>query len=561
MKKYLFITFGILFVYMFILALQGFDLCDEGFVLTFYQQIFHAPETVEYQFLYYLSGLVGGVWNMLFGSGGILSFRILSIIIYLFIIYITYLTVRKYMQPKHLLFAALFVILPYFGITVFHHNELTAFLVTVSVYFILKGLNSKNGYINIFLGAFFIGVNIFSRIPNVTMIGLGLLLFVDYFYEKNNSRLWKNILYSLCGFISGISLMIAIMFLCGHLEIFRQSVVINLLDAGTGSGGTHDIFFLLQAYFLNYKNVYTNLSIFVFTIFFFLYIYNFSTNQWLRLFSITSFIFIYILVFDLNNEKYYSLILFPLLISCFVDRANKPFMLLNTASLLVMFLLPLGSDLGIRNMGGNCIWLGTFVSIIHVFRFINYQIETKRNYSYKLFLNAFFVVYLVTGLFYTSHRAYFDNGSRLEKRYRADNSKFTVFTSKDKAEAMNELLSVLNKYVEKDDYLLAFESLPMINYLTETKPYIGNPWVRSYTFQNFKKHLDQAVATIPLPVVLEQKCQPVGGNWTVPDTADKSSNPFIYSLDRIEYFEAFLRNNNYKIVWENDLFAIYAVNQ
>jgi hypothetical protein len=542
---------------MFILALQGFDLCDEGFVLTFYQQIFHAPQTVEYQFLYYLSGLIGGAWNFLFGFGGILSFRILSIIGYLLIIYFTSLTVKKYMQPKLILFAALFVLLPYYGITVFHHNQLTALLVAISVYFILNGLNAENNYWAVFWGFFFVGINIFSRIPNVTMIGLGLLLFVDNYYEKNRSRLWRNILYGFCGLFFGVLSVIFILFLCRHLEIFSQSVISNLLDAGTGGGGTHDIFTLIQAYLINYKNVYTSLSIFVFTIFFFLYIYSLLKNKWLRLFSVISFFIIYILFFDLNSEKYYSIILFPLLISCFVDRTDKSFMLLNITSLLIMFLLPLGSDLGIRNMGSNCIWLGTFVSIIHVIRYINYQIETRQNYSYRTFGNAFAVLYLVIGLFYVSHRAYMDDGCRLEKRYRADNSKFTVFTSRNKADAMNELLSALNKYVKKDDYLLAFETLPMIHYLTETKPYTGNSWVRAYTSGNFKKHLDQAVATIPLPVVLEQKCQPIGGNWTVPDNADKSLNPFIYDLERIKYFEAFIRDNNYTIVWENNLFAIY----
>jgi hypothetical protein len=36
MKKYLMLTFGILFVYEFILGLQGFNLCDEGFVCNIY---------------------------------------------------------------------------------------------------------------------------------------------------------------------------------------------------------------------------------------------------------------------------------------------------------------------------------------------------------------------------------------------------------------------------------------------------------------------------------------------------------------------------------------------
>ena len=562
MKKYLFVTFGILFVYMFIIALQGFELTDEGFVLTFYQQIFHAPQTVEYNFLYYLSSLVGGVWNILFGFGGILSFRVLAIIVYLLIVYVTTLTVKKYLQPKLILIASLFVVISFFGITVFHHNQLTALLVAVSVYFILKGLNAEKSYWPVFWGALFVGINIFTRIPNVTMIGLGLLLFVDYYYEKNKSRLWKNILYSFGGLVSGVLLVLIIMFLCGHLEIFRQSIANNLFSLAGENTSTHSLANQIKSNIAGYWVVYGYLSVFVFTTGLCLFTYNVLKNKWFRILSVifySAVLFVFFIVFNLNNEKYYALILFPLLISTVVDRHNKPVMLLNIASLLIMFLLPFGSGLGIIDMGKSCIWLGTFVSVIHVFRFVEYQIKNKANYTYRIFARLFFVLYAISCLAAVSHTAYFDYGSRLEKRYRANNRKFTVFTDKEKADAMDELLSALNKYVKKDDYLLAFESLPMVHYLTETRPYMGVSWVWSYPPESFKKQLDKAVATTPLPVVLRQKSQPIGGFWTVPDTADKNVKSYSYFYDpkRIEYFEAFLRDNNYRMVWENDLFAIY----
>ncbi|MDR2692158.1 MAG: hypothetical protein LBB73_07715 [Dysgonamonadaceae bacterium] len=546
--------------YEFILALQGFDLCDEGFVLTFFQQIFHAPETVEYQFLYYLPSLVGGVWNILFGFGGILSFRILAIIALFFTGYFTYLAVEKQFRSGLIILAAFFAVLFNFGVTVFDHNYLTALLISIAVYLILKGLNSENNYRPIFWGAFFCGVNIFSRLTNISMLGLGLLLFADYYYEKNAVRLKKNLLYGFLGMCSGILSVLCAMYFLGHLDIFRQSIVNNVLDAGMSEDSNHGIFFLIKSYFINWKNIYTYLSIFVFTTFFFLYTYNLSKNNLLRLFSIISWgaVFtVFIAVFDLNNEKYYALILFPLLVSCFADRKNKPLTLLNIASLLVMFLLPSGSDLGVRSMGSFCIWLGTFVSAGHVFRYINYQIKTGRNYSGHTFFIILCVLYVASCLFYASHRAYDDNGNRLAKRYRADNGKFTVFTDKRKADAINELLSSLSKYVDKGDYLLCFESLPMIHYLTETKPYAGSSWIWCYSSGNFKKHLDQAVATLPLPVVLAQKCQPVGRDWTVSDTGEKASCPYVYNLKRIRYFEEFIRDNKYKPVWENDLFVIY----
>lgn len=39
---------------------MGVELCDSGFYLTFYDNIYSHPECVEYNFMYYLSGLTGG---------------------------------------------------------------------------------------------------------------------------------------------------------------------------------------------------------------------------------------------------------------------------------------------------------------------------------------------------------------------------------------------------------------------------------------------------------------------------------------------------------------------
>jgi hypothetical protein len=184
----------------------------------------------------------------------------------------------------------------------------------------------------------------------------------------------------------------------------------------------------------------------------------------------------------------------------------------------------------------------------------------KNDYSYRLFFIVFYILYCVYGIYVVSRNAYFDRGPRWEKRFRAHNDKFTVFAPKDKAEAIDNLLSELGKYVQKDDYLLCFESLPMVHYLTETKPYTGTPWVWTYDSNNFIRHLKKSEETIPLPVVVRQKCQPIGGYWTTPAPVIAPSDPvykLFYSDERTNAFEKFLKENLYLIAWENELFQIY----
>jgi hypothetical protein len=516
--------------------------------------------------VYYLGGLVGGTWNILFGWGGILSFRILAVITLVLTVYFTCLSLGKLIKPIVIPVATLFVLLMNnIGIVVFFHNYLTALLVSISVYLLLKGLNERR-FMPLFWAAFFCGMNIFTRLPNITMLALGVLLFINYYYEKDTRQLWKNILSCLAGVFTGVVFVLLLMFLFGHWENFLHSID-AVISIGTSADSSHNLPLLFSVYLNSYKGIYNKMALFVFTVFLSVIMYNRFKQKWLKipiLFFFTGVIIYYLHAFI--NEHYYGIILFPLLVSCYVDRKNKPITLLNVVSLIVLFFLPWGSDGGIWNMGGACVWPATFVSILHCYRFIRYKMQ-KGNQSYCIFTFVFCSLYALYGLHTVSRQAYFDQGSRWEKLFKADNEKFTVFTSEEKAKIIDELLSELEKYVKKDDYLLCFESLPMIHYLTETKPYMGNPWVWCYSSESFKKNLDMATAHISLPIVLRQKCQPIGGCWTkqspmdLPYYRSEILDKYLYKQSVHDYFEKFLKDNRYQIVWENDLFSIYAITQ
>ena len=556
-KKTLFLTLLLTFIYELILSFQGFDLCDEGDALTFYQQVFKCPSSVEFLFTRYLGGVAGGVWNTVFGFGGIFSFRILTALVLVLTIYFTASSLKKIIHPLMIPVAASMVLLMNnYGIMVFFHNHLTALLAAIAVYFLLRGLNNNRPW-SIFTAAMFCGINIFSRIPNIALLALGFLLFIDYFYIKNKQALGRNILMSMAGLVTGIGIVLLIMLLFGHARLFVDTVFHNLLANGTSGDGPHNFRGLLNAYLNNYQHIFIYLSVFVFAGAFFPFIYRYYKHKWQKgiVIILYSFIIIAFSLFAFDCEKYYAVILFPLILSCYADRKNKSIILLNAASLIVMFCMPLGSDVGVLNMGYFSVWLPTFTAVAHVYRFIRFKMQ-KNDGSYRLFFIVFYVLFCVYGLYVVSRNAYYDRGTRWEKRYRADNDKFTVFTSKDKAQAMDVLLSELGKYVHKGDYLFCFESLPMIHYLTETKPYIGIAWVWGYDSDNFIRHLKNSAQTIPLPVVVRQKCQPMGGYWTVPYISPPG-NPLATKEKTLIFFEKFLEDNHYAIAWENDLFQIY----
>ena len=74
------VFFLLLFLYQLIFIFQGIDFLDEGFTATFYQQFFTDPSSVEYNFMFWLSGLIGGTFAYVFPDSGLLGLRFLSIL-------------------------------------------------------------------------------------------------------------------------------------------------------------------------------------------------------------------------------------------------------------------------------------------------------------------------------------------------------------------------------------------------------------------------------------------------------------------------------------------------
>ncbi len=94
-----------------LIIFQGFDLSDEGFFVTFYQQIYKNPETVQYNFMFWFSGIIGGAWNYIFGSLGLWGMRFASVLVATGTALLTYNLLKKYINTGILKLGLLFVIL------------------------------------------------------------------------------------------------------------------------------------------------------------------------------------------------------------------------------------------------------------------------------------------------------------------------------------------------------------------------------------------------------------------------------------------------------------------
>ena len=168
----------VLFLYQIILIFQGINWTDEGFYATFYHQIFNEPQVVEYNFMYWLSGLVGGTFVTLVPNSGLLGLRILGVIVTTSTIFFTYDLLKNFFKKSTLL-------LGLFMTTIFisndpkelYYNNLSSLLFVFSIYLLFKGITKKQSYLIFFSGTV-VALNVFVRLPNI----LSFLIFIAIFY-------------------------------------------------------------------------------------------------------------------------------------------------------------------------------------------------------------------------------------------------------------------------------------------------------------------------------------------------------------------------------------------
>src|SRR5450432_2535429 len=104
--------FFVLIIFVqFIFIFQGLDFTDSGFDADFYSRIFNDPSTVQYNFMYWFTGIIGGIWLKLFPGLGILGLRIAGVLITTSTCLITYSLLRKYLRTGPLRLSLLFIIL------------------------------------------------------------------------------------------------------------------------------------------------------------------------------------------------------------------------------------------------------------------------------------------------------------------------------------------------------------------------------------------------------------------------------------------------------------------
>ncbi|MBU7005333.1 hypothetical protein [Phosphitispora fastidiosa] len=576
-------------VYPLLYIWQGLDFTDTGFSLTNYLWVFDDPRSIETSSRIWLTNILGGLWVHFFGDSlGVAGYRMAGAILAYAAIFMTYRALR-FQVKKEYLFPGLFFAMVFIGRSGFmlNYNTLTAFFYVWSAYYLLTGLNNgKQHYL--FISGAVLGLNMFIRLPNILGLMLGVcILFHGYQDRAGISQPGRRISLFLAGYGAAVLAVLTAMLFLGHLDSYLASFGETLVMLGENEGhhGTgrltaalldiYKISFLkaaaLAGYFgilsavlklvdkLNIKlnnklnstsnstlsSKYVHYGVITLAGLLPLVVYEDFYRNWYGMVGVVSALLFLGLALNLVRFRKLSGMTADGVIS---GRAGSSAAL---AALIILLIVPAGSADGyVTSVYGMYLAIPLAVQGIAEFNY-RWGLSTE-HYSYTIKLG--FVLLLVLTLAAGYRYTYRDSSYRLSMAYPVGHQKLQgVLTTRERAQVVTELLEIMPEYVKEGDYLLAYEQIPLVYFLTGTRPYLYGSWPMLYSPGKFQKMLDRALAERPeLPVIVRARGSTEKFDWP----HSKTLRDGYYLEGSRKLMNEFIAAQNYRRAWENSFFEI-----
>lgn len=538
----------LLTLWQLVVAVFGVDLCDSGYYLTFFDNIFKAPDSVEYNFMYYLSGVVGGVLNAILPEGGKwMAMRVAGVLCNVGCMAILAWVFKRILPASAVILGLLMVVasLVQFPYT-FNNDLMSALLWVAALALTYRGVTGSRWW-HLLCGGIIVGVNIFTRIPNVLAASLAVMPFIAHFYNKVPWRdCWRQCGLILLGVLVGIVGVIGMMMALGHWEIFRQNMA-DLLGVATGSSGeaSHNagglvmemIGFYGQCLLVGAKMLALWAVLWL--------VRRYVAHRLLRYCA-----WILMAIATVYFMWHQSHIMHPLWVMCVAGLAWVIYREEYSAvaawlGLFMLLVFPLGSD-GATNNGGIIAWMAAPVAAAFW--------QRRHNVIFPL---AFIVVGLIQIL---SVGAYFDGGHLWYKNASIQDPRAAgLLTTPERAHIINETLPELKQRINEGDTLLCYGSIPMMNHLTRSVPAIGCSWPELLSAEALNVRLHALGNS--RPAILRQKFNNLGPYWSEPSDAYLTTYSIVdakfLQQDKMDTLNRWMNAAGYHIVWQNKWFALY----
>jgi len=565
-------------------AIHGFDLTDEGYLMSLYHWFGNDIDFAQGAGGYPLTCYLGWTLDHLFPHGGILGMRLWGILVVTLTEIVAFLYLKRYFEPKAVLMGLLMQTVFVAGDPKpFGYNTLTAFIGIVAFILLCEG-TLRRRYSLMFGGGLLLGVNVFVRLPNLASLAFLALPFIVTPRETMKLELRKNATYALtigCGFITAT---IAVWELLVYWGADKLTVeLITSIPETLGGDSTHASDALLTKYIDNYLSCVWHFFVFCLLA----VVAGVAFRLKSRLLGLA--VLAAVVFFLYQNTYMRSNMLGDTLLammnglglfgSLYYYNKEKDKRAIALGAIIMSLIFPLGSDGGFQTM-----WVGTWlmlpVGLSGIYDFISRSAE-KQKAIYLLFCSpsakntqsglkapashikygyAFcLLVLLVTIFIKIEHKVYYDPGDRIAKVHPINSSMAKgIYTGAEKAAIVNPMLDELKRYVKAGDTLLVYDSSPLVYYLTDTRPFAGISWpCVFYGKQYVRKFMQAERETSTMPVLVMQYFYS-SNNWSEiqDDYYALDSRMAFSNLDMKQNILRFIGEHRYKTVWSNGYYKI-----
>lgn len=523
----------------------GLDVCDSGFYLTFYDNIFKSPSSVEYNFMYYLSGIVGGSIATVFPSIGMMEMRLVGLLTVLTAMTIFYMAMRREVNVVSYWAGCVMVMLAFTTpLFTFNHDLLTVLFYSLAIAALAHGTIQDKPSL-LLLGGFVLGLNAFTRIPNVLSIMLIALPVLKRCYGKCSwGKATGMAAIALAGIVASSSLVITMMHITGHWHIFLNNMS-DLLSIASSSDATHSSSQLIVTQLNFYKTTLWCAVKLGTCILIALATLKLTQNKMVRIaayaLSLAAFSYMALRMSTLNIIWIMSFVgCVAAIIYCKWSLCS----LACYASLVMLIIFSMGSDSAYNN--------GSIIATCAMPLAMNVWIK-KKNVPFTACTAVIF------GGLLLSSGAYFDSGNlRAKTATIASPRMHSTLTTPERAAIINDLLKGIAPYVKKGQPLMVYGSMPLINYISSTRPMMGCSWPELLNANMLGMKLNSSNET---PPILRQKFNTIGAQWGTPSDnylqQYNAHNGFLTN-DKLQILNTFMHKNGYKLVWENKYFALFS---
>lgn len=546
----------IILVYPFLFIFQGLDFTDTGFAASNYQMVFSHPGSISYWgFNYWLTDIIGGLWLKAFGWLGLLGLHAAAAVCIVLTSFLVYLILRPHVRPWILFIGLLTSETVIERMYWLNYDNLTALFYLLTACLLLYSmLRTRYSYVFALLGGIAMGLTAFLRLTNVTDISL-LLLFPAgaLLRQKGWGRALFNLLLALIGAVGTTFLLLAYMKSSGQYDLFMQNFQ-TLFSIAGGHGNTHSGSYLL-AHMQKDELYALRAGGWVIVAIAALALVNRTLGRALGLIvlalaAVAGVVFLwphfsvrYDFVVGLTGVLYALLIVGVILYA----KRNPQMSLISLTALILLFAEPIGSDLILL-----IATYGMYLAIPLAAQIFQDVLPHKWLGQASALIGL--AVLLVAGAITGYHYTYRDSSNRSAMSYTVGKPLLGgIYTTKDRATVVRQLLDVMPRYVRPGEPLLAYEETSLVYYLTDTVPYLGSSWPMLYDPVAMKTILEEKNAQGgPWPAVVRAKGETADFGWP---NVDHLRLDYRHNEDRA-FIAQFLRQHGYSVVWQNQFFQI-----